>query len=55
MSGNSVCEQDELCSAKPSQDDGGRELIDKLTRSEGNDMCADCGEISKFIIIITNN
>lgn len=28
---------------------GGKESISKLTRIEGNDVCADCGEAGKFL------
>ena len=46
---DSVCDaaKDEVCSPKV-EDEGAREQIDKLTRSDGNDMCADCGELSKL-------
>jgi hypothetical protein len=32
------------------EDDGARKLIDKLTKTEGNDVCADCGEKSKRVL-----
>lgn len=40
--------KDEICSPKI-EDEGARELIDKLTRSDGNEVCADCGELSKLL------
>jgi len=32
-----------------------REMIDKLTKDEGNGVCADCGEISKKQQFNSNN
>lgn len=46
---DSVCDaKDEICSPR-AEDEGARELIDKLTRNDGNEMCADCGELSKLL------
>lgn len=35
-------------SPKLEEDEGSRKLIDTLTRTAGNDVCADCGERGKF-------
>lgn len=48
MSGTESLPQDPsvtVCS--PKEDEGARQLIDQLTRSEGNDVCADCGDRSE--------
>ncbi len=42
----SICETDEICSPRAAEDEGAREEIDKLTRTDGNDVCADCGKKS---------
>lgn len=39
--------KDGVCNPESREDEGARELIDKLTRTEGNDSCADCGESSE--------
>lgn len=35
-----------FCGKETGEDDGARKMIDKLTKTEGNDICADCGEKS---------
>ena len=39
---------EEALSPKSAEDDGAREMIDQLTRSDGNDICADCGDRSEY-------
>lgn len=51
MNYDSIIEEDEgPFSPRSAEDEGARELIDKLTKTEGNDVCADCGEKSKLKI-----
>ena len=40
-------EKDGVCNSESREDEGARELIDKLTKTEGNEFCADCGERSE--------
>ena len=41
------CRDNGKAGIKALEEETTREMIDKLTRDEGNGVCADCGEISK--------
>ncbi len=41
-----ICETDEIGSPRAAEDEGVREEIDKLTRTEEKNVCADCGKKS---------
>ncbi len=41
-----ICETDEIGSPRAAEDEGVREEIDKLIRTEEENVCADCGKKS---------
>ena len=48
---DSVCEgDDELCTPMSREDEAARDLLDKLNKSEENNVCADCGKNSKCLL-----